>query len=155
MSQLYNDTVLDHFLNPRNAGDLPEPGAIGLAAQPNCGDSLRLSLAIQGGRIVQARFRAFGCPAAIASSSMATELIRGRTLAEARRFTNEEVVAALGGLPPGKENCSVLAAQALRSALEDYDRRQARSGSDCDPRPVRVEPMMLDSVAPNHAPDLF
>jgi nitrogen fixation NifU-like protein len=124
---LYNDTVLDHFLNPRNVGDLPEPDGVGQAGQSDCGDSLKLSLRINHGKIVEARFRASGCPAAIASSSMATELIKGRTVAQARHFSNREVVAALGGLPPAKVQCSVLAAQALRSALADYRKKRNAS----------------------------
>jgi nitrogen fixation NifU-like protein len=120
---LYNPVVLDHFLNPRNAGDVPEADALGQAGEPACGDTMRLTLRIRRGRIVDARFRTFGCAAAIARSSMATELLKGRTVAQARRFSNEDIVAALGGLPPGKLQCSVLAAQALRAALEDYDNR--------------------------------
>ena len=120
---LYNGTVLDHFLNPRNVGDVPEPEALGEAGEPNCGDAMRLSLRIQDGKIVDARFRTVGCGAAIASSSMATELIKGRTIEQARQFSNQEIVAALGGLPPAKIQCSVLAGQALRAALEDYDKR--------------------------------
>jgi nitrogen fixation NifU-like protein len=117
---LYNPAVLDHFLNPRNVGDVPRADGVGEAGRSDCGDTLRMSLKIEEGRIVEARFRAIGCAASIASSSMATELVRGRTLEEARRFSNEEVVAALGGLPPGKIQCSVLAGQALQAALEDY-----------------------------------
>jgi len=120
---LYNPTVLDHFLNPRNVGDVPEPDARGQAGEPACGDTMRLSLRIKNGKIVDARFRTLGCAAAIASSSMATELLKGRTLGEARHFSNQEIVAALGGLPPAKIQCSVLAAQALRAALEDYENR--------------------------------
>jgi nitrogen fixation NifU-like protein len=131
---LYNATVLDHFLNPRNVGDVPEPEAVGEAGEPSCGDTMRLSLRIKDGRIVDARFRTLGCAAAIASSSMATELLRGRTLAQARLFSNLEVVAALGGLPPAKIQCSVLAGQALRAALEDYEKRHP--GADAPGRPV-------------------
>jgi nitrogen fixation NifU-like protein len=120
---LYNSTVLDHFLNPRNTGDVAEPDAIGEAGNSDDGDTLRLTLRIKDGRIVDARFRACGCGAAIASSSMATELIKGKTLEEARHFSNAEVVQALGGLPAAKIQCSVLAAQALRAALDDFDRR--------------------------------
>jgi nitrogen fixation NifU-like protein len=126
---LYNATVLDHFLNPRNVGDVPEAEALGQAGEPNCGDTMRLSLRIKDGRIVEARFRTVGCGAAIASSSMATELIKGRTIEEARRFSNQEVVAALGGLPPAKIRCSVLAGQALRAALEDYEKRHPGTGA--------------------------
>ena len=126
---LYNATVLDHFLNPRNVGDVPEAEALGQAGEPNCGDTMRLSLRIKDGRIVDARFRTVGCGAAIASSSMATELIKGRTLEEARHFSNREVVDALGGLPPAKIQCSVLAGQALRAALEDYEKRHPGAGA--------------------------
>jgi nitrogen fixation NifU-like protein len=119
----YNPTVLDHFLNPRNVGDVPHADAVGQAGEPACGDTLRLSLRIKDGRIVDARFRTFGCGAAIASSSMATELLKGRTLDQARHLSDHEVVAALGGLPPAKIQCSLLAAQALRAALADYEKR--------------------------------
>jgi nitrogen fixation NifU-like protein len=117
---IYSPTVMDHFLNPRNVGEIPNADATGEAGEPNCGDTLKLTLKIADGRIAEVRFRALGCGAAIASSSMATELLKGRTLDEARRFSNEEVVAALGGLPPAKIQCSVLAAEALRAALTDY-----------------------------------
>jgi nitrogen fixation NifU-like protein len=130
---LYNATVLDHFLNPRNVGDVPEPEALGEAGEPGSGDTMRLSLRIKDGKIVDARFRTVGCGAAIASSSMATELIKGRTIKEARHFTNHEVVAALGGLPPSKIQCSVLAGQALRAALDDYENRHP--GADAPGRP--------------------
>ncbi len=120
---LYNPTVLDHFLNPRNVGDIPHPDALGQAGEPACGDTMRLTLRIQRGKIIDARFRTFGCAAAIASSSMATQLLKGKTLAQARRFTNRQIVTALGGLPPAKIQCSVLAAQALRAAFQDYDSR--------------------------------
>jgi nitrogen fixation NifU-like protein len=119
---------MDHFLNPRNTGDVPEPEATGEAGEPACGDTMRLTLRIKGGRILEARFRTLGCAAAIASSSMATELLKGRTIGEARHFSNKEVVAALGGLPADKIQCSVLAAQALRAALEDYESRQSEKG---------------------------
>jgi nitrogen fixation NifU-like protein len=130
---LYNATVLDHFLNPRNVGDVPDAEALGEAGEPNCGDAMRLSLRIKNGRIVDARFRTVGCGAAIASSSMATELLKGRTLEEARHFSNQEVVAALGGLPPAKVQCSLLAAQALRAALEDYEKRYPGAGARLRP----------------------
>jgi len=127
---LYNPTVMDHFLNPRNVGELAQPDAVGEAGEPNCGDMLKLHLRIAGGRIADVRFRALGCAAAIASSSMATELIKGRTLEEARHFSNDEVVAALGGLPEGKMQCSVLAAEALRAALREHDGRAGGATGD-------------------------
>jgi nitrogen fixation NifU-like protein len=114
---------MDHFLNPRNAGEIPDADALGEAGNPDEGDVMRISLRIRDGKIEDARFKTFGCAAAIASSSMATELIKGRTLEEASRFRNEEVVQALGGLPPWKIQCSVLAEAALRAALQDYHTR--------------------------------
>jgi nitrogen fixation protein NifU and related proteins len=120
----YSATAVDHFLNPRHVGEVAGAEAVGEAGPSESGDSLRLSLRIAGEKIVEAKFRVFGCPAAIASASMATELLTGMTLAEAGRFSNREVVAALGGLPRGKVQCSVLVEEALRAALEDYKKRR-------------------------------
>src|SRR2546426_609552 len=122
----YNDAILDHFENPRNVGEMESPDAVGRAGNPACGDLLELSLRVREGRIDQARFRASGCGAAIASSSMLTVLLTGRTLEEAATLTNSQVASALGGLPPAKIHCSVLAEDAVQSALSDYRRRQAR-----------------------------
>ena len=113
----YSAAVMDHFRNPRNCGELPDATAVGEAVNPPCGDRLRLSLKIGDGRILAVRFKAFGCIAAIASSSRLTEMLEGRTLEEARAVTNREVAASLGGLPETKQACSVLAEQALRAAL--------------------------------------
>lgn len=120
---LYNKTVMDHFMNPRNMGDIPEADGIGEVGAAACGDIMKMSLKVENGRITDARFKTFGCGSAIASSSMATELIKGRTLEEAMQFSNQEVVDALGGLPPVKIHCSVLAEEALKAALEDYVKR--------------------------------
>jgi nitrogen fixation NifU-like protein len=117
---LYNQTVMDHFLNPRNLGDLKDADGVGEVGAAACGDIMKISLKIEDGRIKDVRFKTFGCGSAIASSSMATELIKGRTVQEAMNFTNQEVVKALGGLPPVKIHCSVLAEEALKAALEDY-----------------------------------
>ena len=117
---LYNQTVMDHFLNPRNMGDIKDADGIGEVGAAACGDIMKISLKIKDGRIEDARFKTFGCGSAIASSSMATELIKGRTIEEAMSFSNQEVVDALGGLPPVKIHCSVLAEEALKAALEDY-----------------------------------
>jgi len=117
---LYNSTVMDHFLNPRNSGDIPHADGIGEASAPGDGDRMRLTLRIRNGRIEEARFKTFGCSAAIASSSIATVLLAGRSLEEAAHFSNEEVTQALGGLPPHKIHCSVLAQGALEAALADY-----------------------------------
>ena len=122
---LYNDTVMDHFLNPRNMGDVQEADGVGEVGAAACGDIMKISLKIREGKIEDARFKTFGCGSAIASSSMATELIKGRTLEEAKNFSNQEVVDALGGLPPVKIHCSVLAEEALKAAIEDYEAKQA------------------------------
>jgi nitrogen fixation NifU-like protein len=121
---LYNDTVMDHFLNPRNMGDVDEADGVGEVGAAACGDIMKISLKIREGKIEDARFKTFGCGSAIASSSMATELIKGRTLEEAKNFSNQEVVDALGGLPPVKIHCSVLAEEALKAAIEDYESKQ-------------------------------
>ena len=126
---LYNPTVMDHFMNPRNMGDLKDADGVGEVGAAACGDIMKISLRIKDGRIEDARFKTFGCGSAIASSSMATELIKGRTIAEALTFSNEEVVHALGGLPPVKIHCSVLAEEALKAALEDYVKRHPESAS--------------------------
>jgi nitrogen fixation NifU-like protein len=120
---LYNQTVMEHFLNPRNMGDLPDADGVGEVGAAACGDIMKISLKIKDGKIEDARFKTFGCGSAIASSSMATELIKGRTIEEALNFSNQEVVDALGGLPPVKIHCSVLAEEALKAALEDYLKR--------------------------------
>ena len=118
---LYNDTVMDHFLNPRNMGDVQEADGVGEVGAAACGDIMKISLKIRDGKIEDARIKTFGCGSAIASSSMATELIKGRTLEEAKNFSNQEVVDALGGLPPVKIHCSVLAEEALKAAIDDYE----------------------------------
>jgi nitrogen fixation NifU-like protein len=140
----YGEILLDHFENPRNVGRLdpsdasraadgPDtPRAVivtGRAANPACGDQLELSLRIRDGRVELARFRAAGCAAAIASSSMTTVLLTGMSLEEAAALTDEKVATALGGLPPAKIHCSVLAEEAVRSALDDYGRRSASHGA--------------------------
>ncbi len=124
---LYNETVMDHFLNPRNMGDIKDADGVGEVGAAACGDIMKISLKIREGRIEDARFKTFGCGSAIASSSMATELIKGRTIAEAMNFSNQEVVDALGGLPPVKIHCSVLAEEALKAALEDFVKKNPES----------------------------
>jgi nitrogen fixation NifU-like protein len=117
---LYNQTVMEHFMNPRNMGDIKDADGVGEVGAAACGDIMKISLRIKDGKIEDARFKTFGCGSAIASSSMATELIKGRSIDEAMNFSNQEVVDALGGLPPVKIHCSVLAEEALKAALEDY-----------------------------------
>ena len=126
----YSDVLLDHFENPRNVGEVERADALGRAGNPACGDLLELSLQVDSGRITSACFRATGCGAAIASSSMTTVMLIGRTLEEAAALTNVQVAAELGGLPPNKLHCSVLAEDAIQAALADYDRRRKRIRPD-------------------------
>lgn len=118
---MYTEKVLDHFNNPRNVGEDIKKDAMGQVQSPSCGDTTFIYLDVEDGIIKDIRFKTFGCAAAIASSSMLTEMAKGKTLAEAKKLTNEQVVEELGGLPPEKVHCSVLAADALRAAIEDYE----------------------------------
>ncbi len=120
----YSDTVMDHFMNPRNMGEIEGADGVGEVGNPAHGDVTKLYLKIEGNRIVDAKFKTFGCSAAIASSSMTTELIKGKTINEALNISNESVTEALGGLPPAKLHCSVLAEEALRVAIEDYRKKK-------------------------------
>jgi nitrogen fixation NifU-like protein len=122
---LYNETVMDHFMNPRNMGDLKDADGIGEVGAASCGDIMKMSLKVENNRVVDARFKTFGCGSAIAASSMATELVKGKTIEELEDFSNQEVVDALGGLPPVKIHCSVLAEEALKAAIEDYKKRHS------------------------------
>jgi nitrogen fixation NifU-like protein len=115
-----DDRVLAHFLNPCNVGDLADADGVGEVGAVTCGDVIRISIKVRDGRIAEARFRTFGCGSAIACASMATELIKGRTIEEILRFSKEEVATALGGLPPAKIHCPVLAEEAVKAAVEDY-----------------------------------
>ena len=119
-----NPAVLDHFLNARNVGDLPDADGVGEVGAVSCGDIVRLSIRVREGRIAEARFRAFGCGTVIACASATTELLRGQTLDEARHFSNEQVSAALGGLPATKSHCPVLAEEAVKAAVADYLRKR-------------------------------
>ena len=121
----YSDKVMDHFMHPRNMGEIEDASGVGEVGNPACGDVMRLYLKIEDGKIVDAKFKTFGCGAAIASSSMTTELIKGKSIDEALKLSNEAVSEALGGLPPAKQHCSVLAEEALQAALEDYKKKQS------------------------------
>lgn len=123
---LYNQTVMDHFINPRNMGDIKDADAIGEVGAAACGDIMKISLKIDENtrKVTDARFKTFGCGSAIAASSMATELIKGRTIDDLQaNFNNDQIVDALGGLPPVKIHCSVLAHEALQAALDDYKKK--------------------------------
>lgn len=124
MSSQYNDTVMEHFMNPRNVGEIEDADGIGTVGNPACGDIMQMSVKIENDVVVDAKFKTFGCGAAIATSSMATELIKGKSIQDALKITNSEVTKALGGLPKVKRHCSVLAEQALQSALDDYYKKK-------------------------------
>ena len=120
---MYSEKVMDHFNNPRNVGEIENPSGVGTVGNAKCGDIMRMYLKIDGDRIEDVKFKTFGCGSAIASSSMATELIKGKTIDEAMELTNKAVADALDGLPPNKMHCSVLAEQAIKSALLDYSKK--------------------------------
>ena len=117
---LYSEKVMDHFLHPRNVGVLEDANGVGEVGNAKCGDIMKIYLKVEEGVIADVRFETFGCGSAIASSSMATELIKGKPLAEVEKLTNEAVVEALEGLPPVKIHCSVLAQEAVQAAIADY-----------------------------------
>lgn len=117
---LYSEKVMDHFMNPRNVGEIEDADGIGEVGNAKCGDIMRMYLKIENNTIVDVKFKTFGCGSAIASSSMATELIKGKSVDEALTLTNKAVTEALDGLPTNKIHCSVLAEEAIKSALEDF-----------------------------------
>lgn len=123
---MYTEIVMDHFRNPRNVGQLENADGVGQVGNPKCGDIMKIYLKINDEIIEDVRFETFGCGSAIASSSMATELIKGKSINEAVEFTNKAVIEALGGLPPVKVHCSVLAEQAVKSALYDYAQKTGK-----------------------------
>jgi len=125
---LYNLLVMDHFTHPRNMGEMDDPDGVGEATNPVCGDTLRLFIKVSDNRIVDVRFLTFGCGAAIAASSITTEMIKGKTLDEVLGISDQDVVDALGGLPPAKLHCSILAEKALTAAVSDY--RKKRGGQE-------------------------
>ena len=120
----YSEKVMDHFRNPRNVGVMENPSGVGKVGNPVCGDVMELFIKVENDIITDTRFRTFGCGAAIATSSMVTELVKGKTLEEALKISNKAVAEALGGLPPIKMHCSVLAEKALKAAIDDYRKKQ-------------------------------
>lgn len=117
---MYNDKVMDLFMNPHNVGEIEDADGVGTYGSPVCGDMMKISLKVKDGVITDAKFKTFGCGSAIASSSMATEMIIGKTLEEALKVTNKDVLEELGGLPGPKIHCSVLSEQAIKAAIYDY-----------------------------------
>lgn len=117
---MYSEKVMDHFMNPRNVGEIEDASGVGTVGNAKCGDIMRIFLKIEDGIVLDAKFKTFGCGAAVATSSMATELIKGKTIQEALKITNKAVMEALDGLPPIKVHCSCLAEEALHAALWDY-----------------------------------
>jgi len=131
MSQMYSDKVMDHFANPRNVGELEDANAVGEVGNAKCGDIMKIYMKIENGVIEDVKFKTYGCGAAVATSSMATEMVKGKTVEEALALTNRAVADALDGLPPVKMHCSVLAEEAIKAALTDYYTRQG-----IDPEPI-------------------
>ena len=123
----YGERVLDHYENPRNVGEILNPDAVAMVGNPACGDLLKMFWRVREGKIEEVRFKTYGCAAAIAASSVTTEMLKGRSLEEAAGLTNRKVSEALGGLPPMKLHCSVLAEDAVKAAIEDYRTRNERS----------------------------
>ena len=128
---MYSEKVLDHFTNPRNVGEIPDADGVGEVGNARCGDIMKMYLKIDGDTITDVKFKTFGCGSAIATSSIATEMIMGKTIEEALQLSNKAVVEALDGLPAHKIHCSVLAEQSIKAAIADYYRRQG-----IDPTPI-------------------
>lgn len=125
---LYNDIVMDNFLNPKNVGELESPDGTGVYGSPVCGDMMQIQIKVdENDKIVDAKFKTFGCGSAIASSSMATSMIIGKSVEEALELTNKQIINELGGLPPVKVHCSVLADKAIKNAIYDYAQKQGKS----------------------------
>lgn len=128
---IYSEKVMDHFANPRNVGTIDDADGVGEVGNAKCGDIMKMYIKVSEGVITDVKFQTFGCGAAVATSSMATELIKGKSIDEALKLTNKAVVEALDGLPPAKLHCSVLAEQAMKAAISDYYTRQG-----IDPTPI-------------------
>ncbi|MHB1043726.1 MAG: Fe-S cluster assembly scaffold protein NifU [Eubacteriales bacterium] len=122
---MYSEKVMDHFTNPRNVGEVQEASGIGEVGNPTCGDIMKISIKVEDNIITDVKFKTFGCGAAIATSSMVTEMVKGKTIEEALQITNKAVAEALDGLPPKKMHCSNLAADALHKAIEDYKNKNS------------------------------
>ena len=141
----YSEKVMDHFTNPRNVGEIPDADGVGEVGNAKCGDIMKMYIKVQNGVLTDVKFKTFGCGAAVATSSMATELIKGKPIEEALQLTNKAVVEALDGLPAVKLHCSVLAEQAIKAALSDYYRRQG-----IDPSPLVGEAHECEGCCEGH-----
>ena len=145
MAAYYSDLVMDHFANPRNVGELADANGIGEIGNPKCGDIMKMYIRVENGVIADVKFKTFGCGSAIATSSIATEMIMGKTIEEALQLSNKAVVEALGGLPAHKIHCSVLAEQAIKAAIADYYKRLG-----IDPEPIVGKIMDHDEIEACH-----
>ena len=145
MASVYSEQVMDHFMNPRNVGEIEDADGIGEIGNAKCGDIMKMYIKVENGVIVDVKFKTFGCGSAIATSSIATEMIMGKTIEEALELSNKAVVEALGGLPAHKIHCSVLAEQAIRAAIADYYKRQG-----IDPEPIVGKIMDHDEIEACH-----
>jgi nitrogen fixation NifU-like protein len=126
---MYSEKVMEHFKNPRNVGEIKDADGVGNVGNPVCGDMMTVYIKVQDRRIVDIKFKTFGCGAAVATSSMITELAKGKTLEEAKKITRNDVADSLGGLPPIKMHCSNLAADALHEAIKDYQKKLKEKGN--------------------------
>lgn len=124
---MYSEKVMDHFMNPRNVGDVENANAVGEVGNAKCGDIMKISMKINDNGVIEdVKFKTFGCGAAVATSSIATEMIKGKTVEEAEKLSNKAVIEALDGLPPAKIHCSVLAEEAVKAALKDYHEKREK-----------------------------
>jgi nitrogen fixation NifU-like protein len=123
---VYSEKVMDHFMNPRNVGEIPDADGVGMVGNPVCGDMMAFYIKVDNGHLSDVKFKTFGCGAAIAVSSMVSEMAKGMTLEEAKLLSRDKVAEELDGLPPNKMHCSNLGAEALHKAIEDYESRQAQ-----------------------------
>ena len=142
---MYSEKVIDHFNNPRNVGEIADANAVGRVGNPTCGDIMQIYMKIENEIITDVKFKTFGCGAAIATSSMATELVMGKPIEDALKLTNAAVMEALDGLPAQKVHCSVLAEEAIKSAISDYYTRQG-----IDPLPIVGEVSHCESCSAHH-----
>jgi len=145
MASVYSEKVMDHFTNPRNVGEIENADGIGEIGNAKCGDIMKMYIKVENDVIVDVKFKTFGCGSAIATSSMATEMIKGKTIQEALTLSNKAVVEALDGLPTHKIHCSVLAEQSIRAAIADYYKRQG-----IDPEPIVGKMMSHDEIEACH-----